>query len=75
MHIVVVVLESKGLYFERGDNTAGTKIEAFTPDKKLSEALTVIHRDTFSKLISVVALSTVAVAFITLFILFAITFV
>ena len=54
---------------------AGTKIEAFTPDKKLSEALTVIHRDTFSKLISVVALSTVAVAFITLFILFAITFV
>ena len=75
MHIVVVVLESKGLYFERGDKTGGTKIEAFTPDKKLSEALTVIHRDTFSKLISVVALSTVAVAFITLFILFAITFV
>ena len=75
MHIVVVVLESKGLYFERGDNTGGTKTEAFTPDKKLSEALTVIHRDTFSKLISVVALSTVAVAFITLFILFAITFV
>ena len=75
MHIVVVVLESKGLYLERGDNTGGTKIEAFTPDKTLSEALTVIHRDTFSKLISVVALSTVAVTFITLFILFAITFV
>ena len=75
MHIVVVVLESKGLYFERGDKTGGTKIETFTPDKKLSEALTVIYRDTFSKLISIVALSTVAVAFITLFILFAITFV
>ena len=57
------------------DNTRDTKIEAFTPDQKLTEALTVIHRDTFSKLISVVALSTVAVTFITLFILFAITFV
>jgi len=56
--------------------TQGAKIiEAFTPEQKLTEALTVIHRDTLSKLISVVALSTVAVTFITLFILFAITFV
>ena len=65
----------RSLVWTRRYNTRGTKIEAFTPDQKLTEALTVIHRDTFSKLISVVALSTVAVTFITLFILFAITFV